>query len=167
MLFANFIDAILKTSWLAHQSAHKTSFSQRFWSAISEISPKSLQNLITGTGSKTNCLCFCDLMPVLWVHRVITHAFPCYICKPLDFYVNPAVRHCCNSWNHWIFSKISILSHISVKFKFKFQAFLIFLMSKWHLFVCVIAVSLRLELYLVWWTNSNVGWVSYPDLILI
>ena len=36
-----------------------------------------------------------------------------------------------------------------------------------HWSVLVTVVLLRLELYLVWWTNSNADQVSYPDLILI
>ena len=36
-----------------------------------------------------------------------------------------------------------------------------------HWSVLVIVVLLRLELYLVWWTDSNANQVSYPDLILI
>ena len=36
-----------------------------------------------------------------------------------------------------------------------------------HWSVLVNVVLLRLELYLVWWTDSNVDWVPYLDLTLI
>ena len=36
-----------------------------------------------------------------------------------------------------------------------------------HWSVLTTVVLLRLELYLVWWTNSNADQVPYPDLTLI
>ena len=75
MLCVNFIDTISEISGLAHKSAYKISFSQRLWSIISEILPKFPQDLTTDIGSKINCSYFGDFMPVLQVHRVITHAF--------------------------------------------------------------------------------------------
>ena len=45
--------------------------------------------------------------------------------------------------------------------------FLCIIKWKLHFFAYVIVVSLKLASYSVWWINSNVDWVSCPDLILI
>ena len=112
---------------LAHKLAHKISFSLRFWNIISEILLKFLQDLTIDIGFKTRCSCFHDFMLVLWVHRVIIHAFLCYICKLLNFLCKTSSKtllkltKLLNIWYNWyslthycdIPVQITGISHIS------------------------------------------------------